>query len=125
MTTYNFDELTPDELSDELFDELEPDGSIEKIRALSAAGCNVNQEMPLLVAVTANRLDMVKLLVEAGADVNKVDYDSGYETALFRAKYLDHQNIVEYLEPLTSPELREDAEQLLKINQSKKSKKRR
>jgi ankyrin repeat protein len=124
MTVYNFDELTEEEIIDLLYDELEPDGDIDKVRACIEAGANVNKEMPILVAITSNRLDMVKLLVESGVSVNKINSDN--QTALFHAKFLDRKDIIEYLEPITSVEIREITEQMMKINQpkSKKSKKK-
>jgi ankyrin repeat protein len=115
MTTYNFDDLEPEDLIDELYDELEPDGDLDKIAALINIGCNIHQGMPLLPAVTSGNLAIVKLLVESGVNVNKFDVDDE-ETALFRALFNGHQHIVEYLEPLTDPDLRLAAREKLRFN---------
>lgn len=115
MTTYNFDDLEPEELIDELYEELEPNGNLEKIAALIEAGCDIHQGIPLLPAVTSGNLEIVKLLVEAGINVNKFDTDDE-ETALFRAMFCGHQHIVEYLEPLTDPYLQEAAREKLRFN---------
>jgi ankyrin repeat protein len=115
MTTYNFEDLEPEELIDELYEEFEPDGSLEKIAALIEAGCDIHQGLPLLPAVTSGNLEIVKLLVESGVDVNKF-YADDEETALFRAMFNGHQHIVEYLEPLTEPTLRAAAREKLRFN---------
>jgi ankyrin repeat protein len=121
MATNN--ELDLWELIDALYDETEPQEVISKIRELIASGeCDVNEEMPLLAAVNTGNLEVVKLLVEAGADVNQLDPEDS-ETALFRAKYRDFQDVAEYLEPLTSPENRDIVESMMNYHQSKRSKK--
>jgi ankyrin repeat protein len=115
MSTYNFDDLEADDLRDELYEELVPGGNLRKITALISAGCDIHYGYPLLVAVTAGDLDIVKLLVESGVDVNKFDPEDE-ETALFRAMFNGHQHIVEYLEPITEPHLRDLAKEKLKLN---------
>jgi ankyrin repeat protein len=117
------DELDLWELLDTLYDEPEPKEIINKIRELIATGeCDLNEEMPLLAAVNTGQLEVVKLLVEAGADVNQVNPED-FETALFRARYRDFQDIAEYLEPLTNSENRDLVESMMNQNQPKKSKK--
>jgi ankyrin repeat protein len=114
MSIYNFDDLEPEDLVDELYEELEPDGNLEKIAALINAGCDIHQGMPLIPAVMSGNLSIVKLLVESGIDVNKSNDDE--ETALFIAMFNSRQHIVEYLEPLTTPELRAAAAERLRFN---------
>ena len=46
-------------------------------------------------AVNAYKADVVKLLVEAGADVNAQDNEGC--TALMRAAYSGHRELIEYL----------------------------
>jgi ankyrin repeat protein len=115
MSVYNFDELEPEDLIDELYEEFEPDGDLDKISALIEAGCDIRQGLPLLPAVTSGNLEIVKLLVASGVDVNKFDPDDE-ETALFRAMFNGHQHIVEYLEPLTDNALRASAKEKLRLN---------
>jgi ankyrin repeat protein len=114
MSTYNFDDLEPEDLVDELYEELEPDGDLAKIAALINAGCDIHQGIPLIPAVMSGNLHIVKLLVESGVNVDK--YDDDEETALFIAMFNGRQHIVEYLEPLTAPELRAAATERLKFN---------
>lgn len=112
------------ELIDALYDETEPQEVISKIRELIESGeCDVNEEDPLLAAVNTGNLEVVKLLVEAGADVNQLDPEDS-ETALFRAKYRNFLDIAEYLEPLTSSENRDIVESMMNYYQSKQSKKK-
>jgi ankyrin repeat protein len=115
MSAYDFSDLEPEDLIDELYDELEPNGDLQKVSALIEAGCDIHQGFPLLVAATTGNLEIVKLLINAGVDVNKFDPDDD-ETALFRAMFSGHQNVVEYLEPLTEQSLRESAKERLKFN---------
>ncbi|MDY7002788.1 MAG: hypothetical protein SWX82_02105 [Cyanobacteriota bacterium] len=67
----------------------------------------------LMWVVHEESMEMVKLLVEAGADVNYRAIDSE-EFALSEAIYCENQNIFNYLEPLTSPELQAIARQIRK-----------
>jgi hypothetical protein len=46
-----------------------------------------------------------------------------FETALFRSKYRGFQDIVEYLEPLTSAKIRAIVHEMMNQNQPQKSKK--
>ncbi|KAF3884934.1 MULTISPECIES: ankyrin repeat domain-containing protein [Nostocales] len=65
----------------------------------------------LMCLVEVGNIDYVKLLVEAGADVNAVD--GGYDFALQIATRMAWQEAFDYLAPLTSPELREISEKSL------------
>jgi ankyrin repeat protein len=114
MSTYNFDDLEADDLRDELYEELVLGGDLRKITALISAGCDIHHGYPLLVAASVGDLDIVKLLVESGVDVNKFDPDDE-ETALYRAMSNAHPHIVEYLEPITSPHLRDLAREMLAL----------
>jgi uncharacterized protein len=58
---------------------------------------------PLMCAVTSGNFDIVKLLVKRGADVDVIR-DAG-NSALSIAIQCQHQEIVAYLTPLTSPEI--------------------
>lgn len=72
------------------------------VRRLIAAGASLDLPddrgvTPLMQAVCWENLDMVKLLVEAGADTGARDRSG--RTALEMAKANRHQEIIEYLEP--------------------------
>lgn len=114
------EELDLWELLDALLDEPDSREIMDKIRELITTGnCDVNTEAPISLAVCTGKLEAVKLLVEAGADVNHMDPDD-FETPLFRAKDCGFQDIVEYLEPLTSPENREVVESMMEYHQKHK-----
>jgi ankyrin repeat protein len=93
---------------DELISAIE-EGRIRKVKELIQNGCDVNFQVeegtPLMIAASLGNLEMVKLLVNTGADVNELDDD--FNSALLFAINSGSQDIVEYLEPLVSPELRE------------------
>ncbi|MBD2495525.1 ankyrin repeat domain-containing protein [Nostoc sp. FACHB-280] len=65
----------------------------------------------LMDIVWAGNLDYVKFLVESGLDVNKIA--SGYDFALLVAARQGWTEIFNYLSPLTLPEFREIAEEVL------------
>lgn len=69
-------------------------------------------ETILMTVTSTGRLDLVKFLVEAGADVNALDYD-GKSFALNEAARLGWVKIYEYLAPLTVSSLRQIAENSL------------
>jgi len=71
---------------------------------------------PLMYAVYEESIEMVEVLVKAGADVNYRAIDPD-EFALSLAAYGQSKNIFYYLEPLTSPELQKIAREILKENQ--------
>jgi ankyrin repeat protein len=102
---------------DELFDAIEEEQDVKRVRELIMAGCNVNIQVeegctPLIAAVLIGNLEIVKLLVElGGADVNAEDKYSG--SALYYAKYNNFQGIVEYLEPMTNQEVRNRVERFM------------
>lgn len=76
---------------------------------------DVNEKEPgqgstiLMKVVGTGRLDLVRTLVEAGADVNAQREDGGF--ALQEAAY--SEEIFDYLAPLTAPNLRPYAEELI------------
>ena len=104
MTTYHLEE--------ELFDAIEKQ-DINRMHELFEAGCDVTGNNGayfeegitfLMVAVVTGNLEIVKLLVEYGADVNA---ESKYgDSALLTAGLNGFQDIADYLEPLTSSEIR-------------------
>ena len=80
------------------------------------AGIDVNfplEEADTILMKVAGKgnLDLVKLLVEAGANVNQTNQLG--ESALMYAVYHPWLEVYEYLYPLTSPELRHEAEKEL------------
>ncbi|MDJ0591851.1 MAG: ankyrin repeat domain-containing protein [Pleurocapsa sp. MO_226.B13] len=98
-------------LNNELWDAIEEE-NIEKISELIESGCDLNgnngasfeEGMTFLIVAAAGNLEIVKLLVESGADVNAM---STYgDSALFNAVLNGHQKIADYLEPLTNTEIR-------------------
>ena len=91
---------------------------VEACLALMNAEFNPNEREPedgetiLMEVVTTGRLDLVKFLVEADANVNALDYD-GISFALQEAARLGWQEIYDYLAPLTDFRLRKIAEERL------------
>lgn len=99
-------------LVDQLFEAIEDEQDVNRVRELIEAGCDVNVRIeegctPLIAAVLVGNLEIVKLLVEFGADVNVIDGYFG--SPLYYASYNGFQNIAEYLEPITSPKIRAEA----------------
>jgi ankyrin repeat protein len=79
------------------------------IQRMLAEGANVNMRFedditPLIAATSAGNFEIVKLLVQAGADVNALDAD--FESALLIAYDKKLDEISDYLEPITSQEVR-------------------
>jgi ankyrin repeat protein len=76
---------------------------------------------PLMSAAQGD-LSLVKVLVEAGADPNAlaedfvpdIDEDCRYQSALFWAALAGRQDVVEYLAPLTNPDLRRRVPDLIR-----------
>jgi len=91
---------------------------IEACLALIKTEFDPNEREPedgetiLMVVATTGRLDLVKFLVDAGADVNAFDYD-GVSFALQEAARLGWQKMYDYLAPLTDPKLQKLAEKRL------------
>lgn len=86
-------------------------GNLEIVRLLLSAGATVNIPLkdpeywtPLMCGVSSGNLNLVKLLVQSGADVNETR--DGGNFALIIAARENFQEIVDYLYPLTIPELR-------------------
>jgi hypothetical protein len=98
---------------DELFEAIEDTQDMNRVREIAEAGHNINLQVeegctPLIAAILTGNLEMVKLLVELGVDVNLID---GYfESPLYYAKYNGFQDIAEYLEPITSTKIRAEVE---------------
>ncbi|TYQ29887.1 ankyrin repeat domain-containing protein [Pseudanabaena sp. UWO310] len=96
------------------------EGHIEIARMLIEAGADMSLpeygevSHPLAEAASKGDMDMVKLLVEAGANVNQISRSSG-EYALDAAAGSGHIEVFNYLAPLTSPELRIEAERILPL----------
>jgi hypothetical protein len=117
------DSLSSNQLKDQLLetiDELvdEPSESrtlelLENVRSLIAAGCDVNDDEPIFPAISlAKNLELVKILVEGGADVNVMQPDD-FNTPLFAAKSTGLTDIAEYLEPLTNEEIKRITDEML------------
>jgi cytohesin len=85
------------------------EGDAERLAALIAGGADLDENCadgtPLIVAVQDGRLDLVKLLVEAGADVN-VDFDPGNP---LQAAIAGDAEMVGYLAARSRPEKRAQA----------------
>ena len=122
--------MNQDYLEDELFDAIE-EQNISKISKLIEAGCDLNRNNGasfeegitfLMVASVSGNLNVVKLLVESGANVNAVSKYS--DSALLCAVFSGHQKIIDYLEPLTNPKIRATVDRYVKTGKCypKKSK---
>jgi ankyrin repeat protein len=90
--------------------------TLDIMSSLIAAGIDLNfplEEADTILMKAAGRgeLDFVKLLVEAGADVDRTNQLG--ESALLFSAITGWQEVYEYLAPLTSPELRAEAEKEL------------
>lgn len=106
-------------------------GDWKSIQALIPVQTDINARdsseldwTPLMYAVHEEDLDMVKLLIEAGADVNVRGSEPDefpLNLAAYRCQnafsysneYIRNKNIFDYLAPLTSPELRFIAQRTL------------
>ena len=104
------DTMKYDELNDELklFEKIK-ENDIECICQMLGNRININIRFedditPLIFAVKQGNLEIVQLLVQAGADINALDAD--FESALLIAKMQDFDTIADYLAPLTSDEIR-------------------
>jgi ankyrin repeat protein len=109
-------------------------GTAADVRQLLAAGADPNEieeagdVTPLMLAAERGDLEMVKALVDGGADVNALAEDLSGDldefsfldeafasaelhamTALLYAVLYGHADVKKYLEKLTSPELRAQA----------------
>ncbi|MEG4169611.1 MULTISPECIES: ankyrin repeat domain-containing protein [unclassified Microcoleus] len=90
-------------------------GNTKNLEELIQSGFDINIRLDdnttaLMEAVRAADIYVVRLLVEAGADVNA---ETGGYTALWDAAYWGLQEIFDYLAPLTSSQLRQKAEEIL------------
>jgi ankyrin repeat protein len=115
----------PDWRGGDVFHDAVRRGSIECVRFLLGLGNLAGEPdecggTPLAYAAEVG-LDLVKLLIEAGADANtlaedfvEVDEDCRFRTPLFWAALAGRQEVVEYLAPLTDPDLRRRIPELLR-----------
>jgi uncharacterized protein len=96
------------------------EGNIEIVRMLLCAGANTSIPLygevspPLMIAAGKGDFKMVKLLIEAGADVNQIEPRSG-DFAMASAAARGYEDIFNYLAPLTNSELREKAKEILPL----------
>ncbi|MEM0980533.1 MAG: ankyrin repeat domain-containing protein [Cyanobacteria bacterium P01_H01_bin.58] len=90
------------------------EGNLEKLNSLIKSGCNVNTQdeygrTMLLVAASLGQAEIVRLLVDVGADVNQVNHDAqtvDEYTALAAAASKNQKHIIDYLAPKTNFELK-------------------
>jgi uncharacterized protein len=103
---------TSKNLSDAFIDAIEMN-DLQQLKEMVNSGFNINIRLDedggtaLMLAAMWGKLDIVKYLVEVGADVNATAIS---DFALSCAAIEDHQEIYAYLYPLTSPQLRAIAE---------------
>lgn len=100
-----------------LLESTKQEGKTDILLALISAGIDVNQQLKedeervLMYVAGKGNIRAVKALVEAGADVNAVSRIGDF--ALLNAAWGGHQEVFDYLAPLTSPKLRQEAEEIL------------
>ena len=94
-------------------------GYLEVVKLLLDAGAkpehptrNPRDKPALMRAAQEGHFDIVKILVEVGADVNLIA-GSDADYALFSAASGGHEKVFNYLYPLTNPDLRQAAVDLL------------
>lgn len=88
-------------------------GRLEIVQMMLEYGADVNLPSrksdvwtALMSAAEGGNLEIVKLLVEIGANVNEIR--DGGNCALMVAGRASHQDIFDYLAPLTNPDLRQN-----------------
>ncbi len=78
------------------------DGDVTRVRSLLARGASPNAEGPdgsftaLIAAAENGHAEIVRLLLDRGADINRRDFEG--KTALDRAREAGHAEIVQILE---------------------------
>ncbi|EAZ91674.1 ankyrin repeat domain-containing protein [Crocosphaera chwakensis] len=78
----------------------------------SVEACTPSAITPLMIGAVTGNMEIVEILVEEGADVNATDENGN--VALNKAAYFGHQEVFDYLFPLTSdPEAKEYAQKEL------------
>jgi ankyrin repeat protein len=92
-------------------------GNVEVIKTLITIGINVDlkddeKRTALMHAASRGQLEAVKLLVEAGADVNACSWKTG-ETPLLNAADAGEKEVYDYLYPLVSDDIRRRGEREL------------
>lgn len=90
------------------------DSNLEQVQELIQAGVVVNEPLEdedtfLMSAASRGYFDIVRVLVEAGADVNAISRHSAH--ALSMAAQGCYQEVFDYLAPLCSPEVRKWAQE--------------
>jgi ankyrin repeat protein len=116
------------EIIDELYDVLtSPPINVERVRQLINAGAYPDE--CFFEAILTGKLEVVKIFVEAGADVNSFDDD--FETPLLSAKNAvlrlekgeydeavdpEYDEIVAYLEELTTQETKDIVKEIMRQN---------
>jgi len=94
-TSYPFHNLSPLSIAIRL-------GNLEIVKLLLLCGADPNSDdIPVYYAVEEGRVDLVKTLIKAGASTDMVGSDDD-ETALFLAAAMGHQEVFDYLLPLTT-----------------------
>lgn len=95
-------------------------GNLAIVKVLLEGGADANYPLrsddnytPLFSAACNGDINIVKLLVEAGANVNCL-WSSNY--ALEGAAECGHEEVYNYLYPLTNPELRKETKERLLVN---------
>jgi ankyrin repeat protein len=96
------------DLIEEFFD-LIAEGKPQHIREFVATECDINFQIedgvtPLMMAANSGNLEIVQLLVQAGANVNHVDVYGN--SSLMYAAWEGFWDIFDYLAPLTAQEVR-------------------
>lgn len=92
-------------------------GDVEIIKLLISSGIDVNQkfleddETALMYVAGIGEIQAVRDLVDTGVDVNAITCQG--KSALFYAAWAGYQEVYDYLHPLTAPELRREAEEVL------------
>jgi ankyrin repeat protein len=86
---------------------------VNQIQRLIDSGVDVNTpleegETLLMLSSSRNYIDIVRILVEAGADVNALNLN--FESALLKAAAKASREAFSYLFPLTSEEIREQSQ---------------
>ena len=85
-------------VDDILFESICKDGFTELVKMIIDKGKSVNSNKRLLPSVSMKGdLDVIKLLVEAGIDINSYNGRAINQTALYYACFCGHKEIVEYL----------------------------
>jgi uncharacterized protein len=94
------------------------EGHIKIVEVLLKAGADTSEpeygeiSHPLALAAYNGNLEIVKLLVKFGANVNQVHKGTGISAISAAAGY-GHEEVFNYLSPLSDPKLRDEATEIL------------